>query len=201
MSLLGALTPLGKAAPSSWLRSTAAYTAAGGVSASSVGALLGLFGRTVCDRTVLYLIVPLALGLAAREWNVIHFGIPECKRQTKKIWAHEFGFGLASMLWGFHIGLGFATRITYGGFFVLVGLAFGMGDPAYGSVLFLVYWLGRVLPVWLSPKLIYREQNAEEFIRALIGSRGMNRHFEGFALLWVAGVVGLSMLHRLLLGH
>ncbi len=195
MSLVGALTPLGKAAPKYWMRSAVAYTVAGCVSAASVGALLGLIGQWLAGATALYCVVPLALILAAREWGLIHFRLPECNRQTKKGWANEFGFAMASAMWGLHIGLGFATRITYGGFLVLVAMAIAVGQPAYGAVLLLMYWVGRTMPVWLVPELIWQGQAAEELPSAILASRDIYRRLVGLALLWSAGVATLISLH------
>src|SRR5712692_6131038 len=109
MSLLGALTPLGKVAGTKkiWLKSALAYTLAGSVSATLVGAVIGSVGawlqRGQQRWPVLFGVARLAFCLAAREWGWAKFPIPERKLQTEKVWAHEFGFVGASALWGFHI--------------------------------------------------------------------------------------------------
>jgi len=160
MSLLGALTPLGKVAGGSklWLRCVIAHTAAGCVSTMLVGALLAEMGRWLGSQATggiaFYFIGFLSLVLAAREWGWINFRIPQSNRQTEKFWAHEFGFVAASAMWGFHIGLGLATSVTYGGLWVLVAVILVLAEPVYGSMLMLAYWLGRALPVWVAPKLL-----------------------------------------------
>src|SRR5437764_3685853 len=161
MSFIGAITRLGQVAGDDrWrLRCMIRATIAGCVSAGATGALLGLFGHLLrlesWQRPLAYFIGLLALLLAAREWGWIRFPLPERKRQTEKYFAHSFGFVTASWMWGFHIGFGFFTRITFGGFWVLVAAAIGSGSPGYGAVLMVVYWLGRMLPVWVAPSLGY----------------------------------------------
>ena len=77
-----------------------------------VGLCLGQIGHWLGGNligTKLYWIAALSLALAVREWGWINFYIPERERQSEKAWAHQFGFVMASAMWGFHIGLGFAT--------------------------------------------------------------------------------------------
>jgi hypothetical protein len=190
MSLLGALTPLVKVARVYWARCLLAYTLAGCASASLVGATLGGIGRLLgCNRVGGFAfgsVSIIAILLAAREWRWIEFNLPERKCQTEKSWCHEFGFVLASAMWGLHIGLGFATRVTYGGFWVLVGTAVAIGDPQYGALLMLIYWLGRALPVWLAPSLLLPGQRAWELPEAILAERSVYRRLSGFGLAWSA---------------
>ncbi len=178
-----------------WFRSVLAYTVAGCLSATLVGMVLGTIGRwlggEVPGATAFYLIGFLSLVLAAREWRWISFGLPERKRQTEKFWAHEFGFVMASAMWGLHIGLGFATRVTYGGFWILVAATLAVGDPLYGAVMMLLYWLGRALPVWVAPALLKSRSDAVELPEAILGHRQVFRRMVGFALVWSAVVAVL----------
>jgi hypothetical protein len=122
-----------------------------------VGYGLGWAGQLLKGKSLghvsLYGIGALALLLAARDLELIHFPLPEPKRQTDKVFAHEFGFVIASVMWGFHIGLGFFTRIKYGGFWLLVALALIAGSPTGAAATMAAYWLGRALPVWVGPLL------------------------------------------------
>ena len=131
--------------------------------------------------------------LAARELGWLAFPLPERKRQTEKYFAHEFGFVVGSAMWGLHIGLGFTTHITYGGFWMLVAADVAIGDPLYGSLLMMTYWLGRSLPVWMAPTLW--TSGAEDIIEQLVSVRGVYRQIVGLALLWLAGIVLFSALH------
>lgn len=195
MSLVGALTHLGKVAHTYWLRSVIAYTVTGSLSALLVGSLLGWMGRWLGAADVCWLVVPLALALAAREQGFVRFQLPERKRQTEKNWAHEFGFTAASAMWGFHIGLGFTTYVRYGGFWVLAFMAFGVGEPGYGALLMLLYWLGRAGPVWVMP-LIWRGRDTGRLMDAVSASRYVYSRCETFCLLWSAGVAIIWVLQN-----
>jgi hypothetical protein len=132
--------------------------------------------------------VATAIALAARELGWITFPLPERRRQTEKVWAHEFGFRMASIMWGMHIGLGFGTSVTFGGFWVLTILAVAMGEPLFGATLMLFYWLGRVLSVWLAPAILRQESDGSELHAALLTNRFIFRQVSGVSLLWLAGI-------------
>jgi uncharacterized membrane protein len=189
MALVGALTPLGKAARKYGIKAALAYTLAGTVSALVVGSLLGLLGSySLWTRALLWLTCPLALLLAARDFGWIKFRVPERTRQTEKTWAHDFGFLMASAMWGFHLGLGFATYIRYGGFWVLTLAAFAAGQPSYGALLMLVYWLGRALPVWVIP-LIQGDEELYKVINGILSTRVVYWRSDAVALLWSAATL------------
>lgn len=132
-----------------------------------------------------YGIGAVAVMLAARELEIVHFPLPEWKRQTEKAFAHEFGFVVASLMWGFHIGLGFLTRITYGGFWLLIILALALASPVGGAALISVYWLGRVLSVLIAPVLA---KNDGELVEEVWAAQWLFHRVVGVALIWVAGV-------------
>lgn len=203
MSLLGALTPLGKVAGTKavWWKSVLAYTLAGSLSSALVGTLLGWAGDWLegSQRRWLPLLVVgvLAFVLAAREWGWISFSLPERRRQTERVWAHEFGFVGASALWGFHIGLAFATRITYGTFWVLATAIIALGNPLYGAFLMSVYWLARTLPVWLAPTLNWSGPDSSQLPREILATGWLYQRLSGVALMWSGGIVVLLAMSRL----
>lgn len=160
--------------------------------------LLGAVGRLLGGKptggAAFYLIGIFALLLAAREWGWIDFRLPERKCQTEKVWAHEFGFVVASAMWGLHIGLGFATRVTYGGFWILVAVTLALGDPIYGALLMLAYWLGRALPVWIAPVLLTSDSDAMELPGAIFANGSLFHSLVGLASVWSAGIAILVAL-------
>ncbi len=145
-------------------------------------------GRYVIGETIreiaCYITGSIGLILAAREWNILSFGLPERKLQTEKFWAHQFGFVGASLLWGLHIGLGFFTRITYGGFWLLAAIALSLGDPVFGAAMMSAYWLGRALSVWVAPLLLRSETGSVELTEAILDHRDALRRISGAALIW-----------------
>jgi hypothetical protein len=177
------------------VQSALAYTVAGLLSATLVGFVLGALGRLLGSGRVsllaLYGLALLALLLAAREWGWIMFPLPERSRQTEKFWVHNFGFRWASAMWGLHIGLGFATRVTYGGFWVLVCVAVAFGDPRYGAVLMMVYWLGRALSVWLSPTFVRQLPDTTTPSELVLADGLVYRRVVGIGLGWSAVVLVL----------
>ncbi len=174
-----------------WFRSVLAYTVAGAISSIIVGLVLGAVGKVIgLSGTAgigLYLVALLSLILAAREWGWINFRLPERKLQTEKVWAHEFGFVMASAMWGLHIGLGFATRVTYGGFWVLVGAILALGDPRFGAIVMLSYWVGRALPLWLAPLLLSAEE-VTNLSESIFDHRFVYHRVAGIGLAWSAGL-------------
>lgn len=144
---------------------------------------------------VFYCIGVIGLVLAAREWEWVSFPVPERKSQTEKRWVHEFGFATASAMWGVHIGLGFATRVTYGGFWVLVPVAVASRRAYFGAALMLAYWLGRALPVWMAPVLPGCASDATTFTASVLADRLLYHRVVGVALMWSGGVAALIALH------
>lgn len=159
-----------------------------------VGLVLGAIGKVIgfsgAAGIGLYLAALLSLILAAREWGWIKFRLPERKLQTEKVWAHNFGFVMASAMWGLHIGLGFATRVTYGGFWVLVAAILALGDPRFGAILMLGYWLGRALPLWLAP-LFLSSDEVGNLSESIFDHRLVYRRVAGITLAWSAGLIVL----------
>ena len=131
--------------------------------------------------------VVLAISLAARELGLVGFALPQIHRQTNKSWGVEFGITTGAAMWGIHIGLGFATVIQHGGFYILVLFAMVVG-PVKGAVLLATYWLGRTLPIWFGGTLKEDQRDAPELLRLLLTNRTAYRHAAGSALLWAAGL-------------
>jgi hypothetical protein len=98
---------------------------------------------------------------------------------------------MASAMWGFDLGLGFATYLTYSGFLVLIMISLAAGSPAYGAILIGTYWLGRAAPVWVAP-FLWRGHDIEELMDAMSANRLAYRRSVALALLFSAVAEGLS---------
>lgn len=131
---------------------------AGSVTSAFVGASLGWGGGLLLPEWVARPGLPVAITVAlvamARELGWISFPLPQLKRQTKDFWGKIFSGTIAATLWGLDLGLIFTTRLTFAGVWSLAAVAILIGEPAFGAVLFVMYWLGRTLSVWLAPLLM-----------------------------------------------
>lgn len=142
---------------SRWLADVGLYTFGGVVSSVLVGAGLGALGRllpapvTAHGGTIVLAVAALALG---REVGLLRLPLPQPRRQTRDVWSKVFPAPVAALLWGFDLGLTATTRFTFAGTWVLLLLPVLTANPALGAVVLLAHWLGRVLPVWLSPLLM-----------------------------------------------
>jgi cytochrome c biogenesis protein CcdA len=194
--------------------SVLSYSAAGVVSSTLIGLLLGWIGKLLLcrppiDRRFYLLFVGVfSLALAAREVGWIEFSLLERKRQTEGSWVHQFGFVTASAMWGFHIGLGFATHVTFGGFWILVAVAVAGGDPIRGAMLMLFYWLGRIIPVWCAPVLLPANSDPQCLLEVVVANRFTCHHVTSLALIWcsamtvVDGFGGFAtVFHPATIGH
>jgi hypothetical protein len=86
-------------------------------------------------------------------------------------------------MWGFHIGLGFATWVTFGGFFALVLLAVIFASPLYGGIIMFVYWLGRALPLSV-PNLLVSVSLPTELPAIILQNRSIYHRVAGLGLMW-----------------
>ncbi len=182
-SHIGTLSPLRALDTRLWFRAMVAYTLGGVLSALLVGMCLGLLGDFLGlspDWTV-YALVPLAALLAVREIGWIRFPLPQVHRQTQKVWALQYGHTTGAAMWGGHIGLAFATVVRHGGIYVLAIVALSF-EPLSAAILFVVYWVGRTLPIWITPWLTANDtQRDGGAISALVLSSESERALEHLA--------------------
>jgi hypothetical protein len=142
---------------SRWLLEAGLYTA-GGVAGSvlagaALGALGGLLPAAVTDHGGTIVLAVAAVAVA-REVGVLRFPLPQPRRQTRDLWSKVFPAPVAAALWGLDLGLTVTTRFTFAGTWVVLLTPVLTADPAVGVVLLLAHWLGRALPIWLSPLLL-----------------------------------------------
>lgn len=177
-----------------WLAEVIIYTLAGSLTSSFVGALLGLLGELVSTigfrKFGLWLAIAIALLAIARELGWVSYPIPQLKRQTKDLWARLFPRKVAAMLWGLDLGLTFTTRLTFSGVWVLVIVTILVGKPAFGAALFALYWLGRVLSLWIAPLLMPDSASTDWVLERIYGQYRLFRRIHVFGL--VLAVIILS---------
>ena len=156
MSHIGMTAPFASNHPRMWLKCVSAYTVAGLCTSYLVGLALaapGTLAAAFVPSTWSYALAGVvALAMLLRELNVVRFNPPQCDIQTHKRWAREFGLVTGAGMWGAHIGLALTTVITHGGVYALVLIAFA-GGLGNGEWIMVAFWIGRVLPLWLTPWL------------------------------------------------
>jgi sulfite exporter TauE/SafE len=144
-------------ARSRWLADVALYTFGGVVSSVLVGAALGALGGLLPAPVTAHggtIVLAVAVLAVAREVGVLRFPLPQPRRQTRDLWSKTFPAPVAALLWGFDLGLTLTTRFTFAGTWVLLLMPVLTANPAVGAAVLLAHWLGRALPVWLSPLLM-----------------------------------------------
>lgn len=176
------------------ITASATFTLAGAVASASVGSALGALGAwTLMPVAGLatVAVVLLAVIAAAREFGFISVPLVQPRRQTNPCWKVR-GRRVAGLLWGLDLGLVFTTWFTFAGPWVLLAMAFAMRDPTIGASLFVAYWLGRALPVWIAP-LLLRGTTTLGMLRQLSQQYRYFQVMHASALLWVAALLLISL--------
>lgn len=180
--------------PFHWVKTLVVYSLAGSLSSSMVGALIGWFGdalvphHTVVWSTGVVLIV--AVVTMVRELGWITMPLPQLHRQTKDIWAKIFPRNVAAALWGFDLGLIFSTWLTFSGVWLLASVTFMLGDEQFGVLIFVTYWLGRVLSVWLLPLLMQNAAATPDILADLTRQHWLLQRTHALGLGWAVIVLG-----------
>lgn len=174
-----------------WFASAGVYTAAGLASSIAVGSILGATGGllegVLSDSATIAAGLLAAVGLGLREVGLIHFPLPQLRRQTSQRWGHVMRTPIAAALWGLDIGTAFSTFRTFSGAWMLLVLALVLGNPLNGALLFSAFWIGRTLSVWLVPLITGRDATATPvFMDAIMASRSAFRRTHVAALTMVA---------------
>ena len=170
-----------------WLIEVIVYTFAGSLTSASVGALLSLLGSFLLIPQLgrLSLLLALTVGLIAiaRELGWIAISLPQLRRQTKEIWGKILPGIAAAVLWGLDLGLIFTTWLTFSGVWLLVVVAALVGEPAFGAMLFVLYWFGRAMSIWIAPLLMPNPGAIPEVLDVIYG------HYRLFQRIHVAGLI------------
>lgn len=201
MSLVGALTPLGKVAGGKrqWLVAVSVYTLAGIITSTFVGGSLGELGRLFIPKEIETSRYAIAIAIAmiamAREVGWISFPLPQFRRQTRDIWARIFPRIVTAGLWGLDLGLIFTTYFTFSGIWLLVIVAILSREFGFGAALFATYWLGRALSVWIAPLLMPSANATPQFLAGLNGQYKLFQRIQVFGLVWAIFILIFWLTH------
>lgn len=161
----------GKHPVSIWLHTLGYVVAAG-----TVGGLLGVLGAALPTyiflddrRSVVFIVTGLASALySLRELNLVQVPAPQFSRQVPETWRFRFRPGVAALLYGLGLGVGFGTRVPVSTFYAVVLWATLLGSPTLGAVGMAVFGLGRALPLLCMAPLVdngYAPARFESLIR------------------------------------
>lgn len=192
MSHIGMIAPFRTVAPGLWLRCSLAYSAGGIATSYFVGLALACLGTLLEVQTSMLFFAgsgAVAVLMLLRETGIIGFNPPHCDRQTEKSWVFEFGHVTAAGMWGSHIGLGVTTVVKHGGLYpvVLLAVGFGLGQ---GEWVLVCFWCGRIIPMWLAPRLAGGSSDGSTIAAAL---RRSERSFRAVAAWGIAGLAAVCI--------
>lgn len=184
-----------------WFRDVTVYTLAGVVSTMFVGAALGWIGRLILPQSFsggeIIIAIVVAFIALARELGWISFPLPQFRRQTRDIWAKLFPPTVAAALWGFDLGLIFTTYFTFSGIWLFVVIAIAFKQPSFGAALFLMYWVGRALSVWVAPLMMANATATPQLLDGIIEQQWLIRWIHVLGLAWSIVVLGIWLIYRI----
>ncbi|MCY3627459.1 MAG: hypothetical protein OXG88_07460 [Gammaproteobacteria bacterium] len=156
ISHIGMIAPMKSIDTHVWFKCSFSYTICGAFTAYLTGLLIVGIGAWIDLRASTYyvgLTIVFCILFLLRELKLLSFNPPQCNLQTYKEWTSMFGLTTGVGMWGAHIGLALTTVITYGGLYCLMVITFGLG-VGMGEWLFVAFWLGRVVLLWVTPWLM-----------------------------------------------
>lgn len=175
ISHFGALTPCSKlpGQRGRWLSNTVAYVVAGALSSMAVGASLAALGELLLPsrlRTAaLASILVLAGVAAASELRLTRWRVPQPNLQTRREWG-LLRPPIPAIMWGFSLGLTFATVFTFAGTWLVLALPIAVGEPLFGATILLAHWLGRAAPILVGPVLLDDAAHSLDLLEEIEGA-------------------------------
>lgn len=123
------------------------------VSAALVGLVAGTLGMVLGAPwgTGSWIAVAVAAVIyALREAFDLPVPVPDRHRQVPQWWRSFYSPPVTAVLYGFGLGIGYLTYLSYGTYFVVTIAAFVQGDPLIGAAVCAPFGLGRALSVVLA---------------------------------------------------
>lgn len=134
-----------------------------GLTLGTFGTLLNRFGNSFAwipafqNSLVWGFLALLCLGYALHELRLIKMPRPQIKRQVPRRWIYQFHPFLTWLLFGLGLGIGVATFIPFGTFYIVLLMALLSKSPLYAMVLMAIFGFGRAMmtlilaaPFWAS---------------------------------------------------
>ncbi len=132
------------------IRTLVVFTVASLSGGLLAGAALGALGGSLpvaWRPATIFVLGPMAIGVAAAEIAGYRFGPPQRDRETPQGWLHH-GPTLWALLNGLSLGVAATSRVGFWLWYAVPLGAFLSGDPVQGAALFGGYSVVRALGVW-----------------------------------------------------
>ena len=177
-------------------RRIAAYAAGAALAAAAFGAVLGWIGERLSVNTTADAVVPLAtLALIVGTVEAIRgtLWLPQRNRETPQRWV-RYGAIPSAVLNGGALGIGIASRLGYGLWFVLPVAAILVSDVLWAITIFTTYGLTRALGLWTFIIAARRVGDLNRVGDTFLERRVLVRRFCGLVLAGVGSLVLLTSL-------
>lgn len=92
-------------------------------------------------------IAALALLYVVREATGLRVPIPDRHQQVPLWWRSFYSPGVSSFLYGFGLGIGYLTYLSFGTYVVVTGAAFASGEPLVGALISAPFGIGRAISI------------------------------------------------------
>ena len=112
-----------------------------------IAGALGMLAQAPWGTTGWVVIAVVALIYALREVFELPIPVPDRHRQVPLWWRSFYSQRVTAVLYGFGLGIGYLTYLSFGTYFVVTIAAFVSGDPLVGTALCAPFGLGRALSV------------------------------------------------------
>ena len=112
-----------------------------------IAGALGMLAQAPWGTTGWIVIAIAALIYALREIFELPIPVPDRHRQVPLWWRSFYSQRVTAVLYGFGLGIGYLTYLSFGTYFVVTIAAFVGGDPLVGAALCAPFGLGRALSV------------------------------------------------------
>ena len=93
-----------------------------------------------------------------RELFGLPIPVPDRHQQVPLWWRSFYSQKVTALLYGFGLGIGYLTYLSFGTYFVVTIAAFASGDPLVGAALCAPFGLGRALSVLVANRKLGAEK-------------------------------------------
>lgn len=135
-----------------------------------------------------------SLLYASHELGLLQLPYPQVRRQVPDRWRYRFHPGITAVLFGFLLGLAYATYIPVSTVYIITLAATLRGEITFGIIAFVLFALGRAALLWLLTPLTRNSGLTQEMTDQFYFVRPMIRVINAIALAFTGGYLMASWL-------